>query len=275
MIKPGEIDKIAVEKGVRAKQIEKDYVISWILWGIARNEFLNTNLVFKGGTCLKKIHFEDYRYSEDMDFTLRDDSVSDGDIIENFKSIFEKIFEESRIKIEIIKDSIDNYEASGSLRFKISYHATHGSDEIKVDVTRGETIEFDVEHKAVINNYSDLEEEDETLIHCYSLNEVLIEKTTALMGRTIPRDLYDFDYLIEEEGLELKDVYIEFMRKAENKEHNPKDFLEKVEPKKKTFERDWENSLSKQMKKEDLPDIKTVWRKATGHFKELMSLMEN
>lgn len=81
MIKPGEIDKIAIEKGVRAKQIEKDYVISWVLWGIAQNEFFNNNLVFKGGTCLKKMYFEDYRYSEDMDFTLRDDNVTDNEII--------------------------------------------------------------------------------------------------------------------------------------------------------------------------------------------------
>ncbi|MDA3911904.1 MAG: nucleotidyl transferase AbiEii/AbiGii toxin family protein [Bacteroidales bacterium] len=83
MIKPGEIDKIAIAKGVRAKQIEKDYVISWILWGIAQNKLLNNKIVFKGGTCLKKMHFVDYRYSEDMDFTLRDDSVSDEDILKN------------------------------------------------------------------------------------------------------------------------------------------------------------------------------------------------
>ncbi len=275
MIKPGEIDKIAIAKGVRAKQIEKDYVISWVLWGIERNELLNNNLVFKGGTCLKKMHFEDYRYSEDMDFTLRDDSVSDEDILESFKTIFEKIYEESRIKVELIDNSIDNHEASGSLKFKISYSATHGADEIKVDVTRGEIIEFDVEHRIVLNNYSDLEDEDETRIHCYSLEEVLIEKMTALMGRTIPRDLYDFDYLIEEEGLELQGVYIEFMRKAENKGHNPKEFINKVMPKMKTFERDWNTSLGKQMTKDDLPDFKNTWRKSSGHFKELLKLLEN
>jgi len=275
MIKPGEIDKIAIAKGVRAKQIEKDYVISWVLWGIAQNELLNNNLVFKGGTCLKKMHFEDYRYSEDMDFTLGDDSVSDENILENFNTIYEKVYEESRIKIELIDDSIDNHEASGSLKFKMSYSATHGSDEIKVDVTRGEIIEFDVEHRIVLNNYSDLEEEGETLIHCYSLEEVLIEKIAALMGRTIPRDLYDFDYLIEEEGLELQDVYIEFMRKAENKGHNPKEFINKVMPKMKTFERDWNTSLGKQMTKDELPDFKNTWRKSSGHFKELLKLLEN
>jgi len=275
MIKPGEIDKIAIAKGVRAKQIEKDYVISWVLWGIARNEFLNNNLVFKGGTCLKKMHFENYRYSEDMDFTLRDDSVSDKDILDEFQNIFNQIYEESRIKIILVNDSIDNHEASGSLKFKMSYFATHGSDEIKVDVTRGETIEFDVEHLIVLSSYSDLEEDGETRIYSYSLEEVLIEKITALMGLTIPRDLYDFDYLIEQEGLELQNIYIQFIRKAENKGHNPKQFMDKIIPKMKTFERDWNNSLGKQMTKDELPDFKNTWRKSTGHFKELLKLIEN
>jgi predicted nucleotidyltransferase component of viral defense system len=30
------------------------------------------NFIFKGGTCLKKCYFEDYRFSEDLDFTLLD-----------------------------------------------------------------------------------------------------------------------------------------------------------------------------------------------------------
>ena len=33
--------------------------------------------VFKGGTCLKKCYFETYRFSEDLDFTLRDESHLD------------------------------------------------------------------------------------------------------------------------------------------------------------------------------------------------------
>jgi len=274
MIKPGEIDKIAIEKGVRAKQIEKDYIVSWALWGIARNEFLNDNLVFKGGTCLKKMYFEDYRYSEDMDFTLRDDNISDEEILENFRNVFDQIYDESRIRIAIVQETIDNHKASGSLKFNTSYVATGGSDAIKVDVTRGETIEFEVDHRPVLNNYSDLREEDDTLIHCYSLKEILIEKITALMGRTIPRDLYDFDYLIEEKGIDLQDVYIEFVFKAKNKGHNPKEFIDKVMPKMNTFKRDWYTSLGKQMTENELPDFKNLWRKSFGHFKELMKLLE-
>lgn len=39
MIKPGEIDKMAVAQKVRATQIQKDYVISWVLWGISKKRF--------------------------------------------------------------------------------------------------------------------------------------------------------------------------------------------------------------------------------------------
>lgn len=60
MIKPGEIQKKANVEGVRDTQVEKDYILSWILWGISKHAELSKNLVFKGGTVLKKVYFEDY-----------------------------------------------------------------------------------------------------------------------------------------------------------------------------------------------------------------------
>ena len=57
MINPGEIQQKAREAGVRDQQIEKDYVLSWILQGIAQPKDLSKNIVFKGGTVLKKIYF--------------------------------------------------------------------------------------------------------------------------------------------------------------------------------------------------------------------------
>ena len=38
MITPGEIQKIASIHGLRDTQIEKDYVIGWILFGISKND---------------------------------------------------------------------------------------------------------------------------------------------------------------------------------------------------------------------------------------------
>jgi predicted nucleotidyltransferase component of viral defense system len=59
MIKPQEISKIASREGVRPQQIEKDYIISWVLWGIYNHGILKDALIFKGGTCSKKIFIED------------------------------------------------------------------------------------------------------------------------------------------------------------------------------------------------------------------------
>lgn len=50
MIKPGEIQRKANMFGVRDQQIEKDYILSWILYGIAKHENLSKTIVFKGGT---------------------------------------------------------------------------------------------------------------------------------------------------------------------------------------------------------------------------------
>jgi Nucleotidyl transferase AbiEii toxin, Type IV TA system len=50
--------------------VEKDYVLGWVLWGIATDPTLGQQWVFKGGTCLKKCYIETYRFSEDLDFTV-------------------------------------------------------------------------------------------------------------------------------------------------------------------------------------------------------------
>jgi predicted nucleotidyltransferase component of viral defense system len=63
MILQKEISVAAAKNRLKDTQVEKDYVLSWILLGISQNELLSTNLVFKGGTVLKKIYFPDYRFS--------------------------------------------------------------------------------------------------------------------------------------------------------------------------------------------------------------------
>lgn len=77
MIKPGEIQQKARQVKVRDQQVEKDYVLSWIMKGVSQHDSLSKMIVFKGGTVLKKIYFEDYRYSEDLDFTLMDNLMAD------------------------------------------------------------------------------------------------------------------------------------------------------------------------------------------------------
>ena len=48
--------------------MERDYVLSWLLAGLANQKELQKSLVFKGGTCLRKCYGRD-RFSEDLDFS--------------------------------------------------------------------------------------------------------------------------------------------------------------------------------------------------------------
>lgn len=69
MITKAEITRRASQDGVSARTVEKDYIQAHIVAAIAGlNE--GSKLVFKGGTALRLCHFESYRYSADLDFSV-------------------------------------------------------------------------------------------------------------------------------------------------------------------------------------------------------------
>jgi predicted nucleotidyltransferase component of viral defense system len=50
-------------------QVEQDLMLSRLIIEIARNDLLGDELVFRGGTCLHKVHLPTpRRYSEDLDY---------------------------------------------------------------------------------------------------------------------------------------------------------------------------------------------------------------
>jgi len=64
-------NRLAREGGRRIPEavLERDYCLAWFLVGLSRSP-LRDQLAFKGGTALKRCYFGDYRFSEDLDFTL-------------------------------------------------------------------------------------------------------------------------------------------------------------------------------------------------------------
>lgn len=89
MISKGEIQKIATVKKVSIDIIEKDYVLNWVLAGIHHHTATKDAWIFKGGTCLKKCYFKDYRFSEDLDFTHRGNADAVSEIA--YKNLFIEI----------------------------------------------------------------------------------------------------------------------------------------------------------------------------------------
>lgn len=71
MIHQNVIKRRADEDGLPASAVERDYVLAHALTAISGREE-GQRLVFKGGTSLRLCHFEDYRYSADLDFSLTD-----------------------------------------------------------------------------------------------------------------------------------------------------------------------------------------------------------
>ena len=69
MIRDAEIRRLARTVGVEPRIVELDYALGWALRGIANHEALSSQLIFKGGSCLRKCYFPEYRFSEDLDFT--------------------------------------------------------------------------------------------------------------------------------------------------------------------------------------------------------------
>jgi predicted nucleotidyltransferase component of viral defense system len=265
MIKPGEIQQKARAVGVRDQQIEKDYILSWILKAIAQHEQLSKVIAFKGGTVLKKIYFEDYRFSEDLDFTLINDAISNEQIFDWFKATFVYIKEEANIPLEIIDN---NEHEDGGINFYISYIGPLGGQgnnkRVKIDISKSEQLVFESIMKDVFIGYSDVEEHQ---LLCYSLEEVLVEKMRSVMQRMQARDFYDIWYLLEQHGMEV-DLYLsEFETKCKSKELNHMDFPDKLAKRLTQYKGRWKSSMSEQIK--DLPDFDQVEREVQRHLKKL------
>jgi len=89
MISAAEVARLAHRLGVGDRVIEKDYVLSWLLVAIAESE-LRSGLAFKGGTALKRCYYPEYRFSEDLDFTLCVD-LSHDDLVNAFGTLLPRL----------------------------------------------------------------------------------------------------------------------------------------------------------------------------------------
>ena len=74
---------------------------------------LRESWVFKGGTCLKKCYFETYRFSEDLDFTLRNEEHLDEEFLRTvFEEVISWVTEQSGLNIPADQLEFDIYDNS-------------------------------------------------------------------------------------------------------------------------------------------------------------------
>ncbi len=201
MISKREILAIASELRLLPSVIEKDYVLGWLLAGINAHPVLANSWVFKGGTCLKKCYFETYRFSEDLDFTLRDESQLDGvflrraitEIVDWVSSESGIVLPADHLSIDVYANSRDRLVCQGKVGYRgpVSPSNTAGGwPKIKLDLTADEVLVLPTVKREVFHPYSDRPSSG-VWINSYAYEEAFAEKLRALAERTRPRDLYD------------------------------------------------------------------------------------
>lgn len=273
MIGKQEIIDSATILGLNPHVVEKDYVLGWLLWGISQQGELADNWVFKGGTCLKKCFFETYRFSEDLDFTLKEEGHLDADFLYRvFSEICERIYDQSGIELprDYLKfDIYENPRGTLSCEGKLGYRGPvsppgKNMPRIKLDLTADEVLAMSPVTSTVFHPYSD-EPDDGIHTTSYAYEEVFAEKTRALAERTRPRDLYDVVNLFRNQDARPDPVvFREALQKKCEFKNIPLPTLSQLEPDRRELEASWNAMLRHQLPK--LPDVESYWQELPAFF---------
>lgn len=230
MIGRGVITKLADAAGVDAQTVERDYVISHVIEAIG-STCDETRFVFKGGTALRLIHFQDYRFSADLVFSSVDGlsvSASKEIVAEALKSVIDRI-ELPRLELG----------ADAFLRYVGPLGREHN---IKLDIS-GEELVSDGGSKcfSIISRYDD---QLGGTIRAYTVEEVAAEKLRCVIQRVQARDLFDLFQLFGVRGVDIELVWPTFEVKARHKGLDPNLFLERFEDRMIRWRRLWEAEMN-------------------------------
>lgn len=200
MITQGELQGLAARNGVRVELQERDYVLGWFLLGLSQTVDLRRALVFKGGTALRKAYFSEYRFSEDLDFTVVE-PVDEETLQTGIQRACRQIERASglRMYLALWKRTRD-VPGEEAYQARVAYLGPLGllaSDppRITLDLTRYERLVLSPVDRTIHHPYSDAPQEP-ALVPTYRLEEMLAEKLRAVLRRCYPRDLYDVWYLL-------------------------------------------------------------------------------
>lgn len=265
MIGRTEILELAAQLSLKPQIVEKDYVLGWVLAAVGNHPILKQSWIFKGGTCLKKVYFETYRFSEDLDFTVRDETqVEAGFLRKSLEEVAQSVYERSGIEIPTDQLNVDVYtnpRGRPSAECRLYYRgplAPRGSlPGIRFDLTADEVIVLAPEERLARHPYSDVPE-DGTSVLCYPLAEVFAEKIRALGERGRPRDLYDVVHLYRHQETR---THVEMVRETLTEKCRHKGIAvpneRSVADHRAELEADWSAMLRLQL--QELPPVSGFW----------------
>ena len=175
---------------------EKDYFLAVVLAILYRSR-IGSKLVFKGGTAIHHCYLPQYRFSEDLDFTAIDQSIS----LEELRAVFEK-HDFLSIKTE--------YTSKTTLKIgRLMYSGPLGlPNSLKVEVDFFQNVVLParkIEYKNVWGVKASVMAMDPL--------EIAAEKIRACAQRSRYRDFYDLYLMMEKFKFDIKEVLLLVRRK--------------------------------------------------------------
>ena len=236
------IDKISSMLKINMPdKIEKDVIIHEILADLSDDDFFSDNLVFKGGTCLVKAYLGYYRFSEDMDFTWKNQDVFKEKSRENIRREISKYLEKIGKTLEDIatkRELCFKYEKNnkkyvmlgGSNKmatFFILYDSEVTGKEVslKIQINFVECLLYPLQNKRLKSLASGKKEleffakssqyNNEIKFDVYDIKEILCEKIRAILTRRgiKTRDFLDIYLICKKYGMDLDEVNMNATKK--------------------------------------------------------------
>lgn len=200
MISADLIGRIASEHNVDPGIVEKDYVLSKTLMGLAQIDLFNHNLLFKGATALKRCYYPDWRFSEDIDLTATHQLGS-----EEIKFLFQQAVDEvdklfglsMRVTeySQYPKDADEPITASLKLGYDGPLRKSSGQkNNVRIDIAFDEVVVSEPVTKPILTSYAD---DIEARLRIYLLEEIIAEKLRSILQRGKSRDYYDVWLLLK------------------------------------------------------------------------------
>jgi predicted nucleotidyltransferase component of viral defense system len=150
-------NRLAREGGrrIREEVLERDYCLAWFLADLAESD-LNTLLAFKGGTALKRCYFGDYRFSEDLDFSLLTPTPL-AEILRGLEKVYVTVRESSGILFGLDREDRQKHANTYTFYLKYTGPLPAGND-VKVDITLRERLVYPLQKKAILRGYEEFED---------------------------------------------------------------------------------------------------------------------
>lgn len=194
------------DTGLPWEIIERDYILSWVLAGIAVNGKLHNGLIFKGGTALKKCYFGKYRFSEDLDFTAKEGGPRKDQLEEEIQRACElatelaQNFSPLELKAERYTEKEPHPSAQEAfyIRGKLPWHRQF-LVRVMIEITIDEPVKIEPIKRQIIHGYEEMISQE---VYVYTLEEIVAEKMRAILqhlkklenrgwSRSRARDYYD------------------------------------------------------------------------------------